>query len=159
MPLKTLGDRFVLQQDTARQGGMGRVFKAFDVTNSATCGIKTLGTSTQASQLHELAMTRDLEALESLRHPNIVSLIAHGKDDELGPYFAMEWLETDLKTRCQKNPYPNWWSFWRDVGRPILAALCYAYAKKRVHRDLKPANIMFDASGEVKLIDGPPRFL
>lgn len=153
MPLKTLGDRFVLQQDTARQGGMGKVFKAFDVTNSATCGIKTLGTATQASQLHELAMTRDLEALESLRHPNIVSLIAHGKDDELGPYFAMEWLETDLKTRCQKNPYPNWWSFWRDVGRPILGALCYAYAKKRVHRDLKPANIMFDASGEAKLID------
>lgn len=153
MSLKILGDRFVLQQDTVRPGGMGKVFKALDVTNSATCGIKTLGTTTQASQLHALAMTRDIEALESLRHPNIVSIIAHGKDDELGPYFAMEWLETDLKAKCRQNPYPSWQSFWRDVGRPILGALCYAYAKKRVHRDLKPANIMFNASGEAKLID------
>ncbi|MEO8673349.1 MAG: AAA domain-containing protein [Tahibacter sp.] len=153
MPLKTIGDRFVLQQETARQGGMGTVFKALDVTDGATCGIKTLGTTMQVSPLHELAMTRDLEALESLRHPNIVSLISHGKDEELGPYFAMEWLETDLKTKCQQTPYLSWQAFWQDVGRPILGALCYAYAKKRVHRDLKPANIMFKAPGEAKLID------
>lgn len=153
MPLKILDDRFVLQHNSARQGGMGKVFKALDVTNGATCGIKTLGTTTQISPLHELAMTRDLEALESLRHPNIVSLISHGRDEELGPYFAMEWLETDLKTKCQQTPYLSWQSFWQAVGRPILGALCYAYAKKRVHRDLKPANIMFNSSGEAKLID------
>jgi len=153
VPLKTLGDRFVLQHDSARQGGMGKVFKALDVTDGATCGIKTLGTTIRVSALHELAMTRDLEALESLRHPNIVSLIAHGIDEELGPYFAMEWLETDLKIKCRQAPYPSWKSFWQAVGSPVLGALCYAYAKKRVHRDLKPANIMFNASGDAKLID------
>lgn len=153
MPLKSIGDRFVLQQDPARQGGMGKVFKALDVTNGATCGIKTLGTTVQVSPLHELAISRELEALESLRHPNIVSLVSHGKDEELGPYFAMEWLEVDLKVKLRQSPYPHWQAFWQAVGRPILGALCYAYAKKRVHRDLKPANIMFNAFGDAKLID------
>jgi serine/threonine protein kinase len=132
---------------------MGKVLKALDVASGAACGIKTLGTTIQVSALHELALTRDLEALESLRHPNIVSLISHGRDDELGPYFVMEWLDVDLKAKCQEKPYSSWQSFWQAVGRPILGSLCYAYAKKRVHRDLKPANIMFNSLGEAKLVD------
>lgn len=151
--LKTLGDRFVLLQETPRQGGMGKVLKALDVASGVACGIKTLGTTTQVSALHELALTRDLEALESLRHPNIVSLISHGRDEELGPYFVMEWLDVDLKAKCQEKPYSSWQAFWQAVGRPILGSLCYAYAKKRVHRDLKPANIMFNSLGEAKLVD------
>ena len=35
----------------------------------------------------------------------------------------------------------------------LLKALHHCHSQNIIHRDIKPANIMFDASGEIKLID------
>lgn len=152
MPLRSVGDRFVLL-DAGKPGGMAKVLRAMDTTTGSQCGIKALQTAHDPSSLNCLAMTRDIESLEALRHPHIVRLISHGRDDDLGVYLAMEWLEVDLKSACLKTPYLDWTTYWKQVGAPLLAALCYAYAKKRIHRDVKPANIMFNAEGDLKLID------
>lgn len=152
MALKSVGDRFVLL-DAGKPGGMAKVLRAMDTTTGSQCGIKALQTAHDPSSLNCLAMTRDIESLEALRHPHIVRLISHGRDHDLGVYLAMEWLEVDLKSACLQTPYLDWTTYWKQVGAPLLAALCYAYAKKRIHRDVKPANIMFDAEGDLKLID------
>ncbi|MBW0450646.1 hypothetical protein EN871_09305 [bacterium M00.F.Ca.ET.228.01.1.1] len=132
---------------------MGKVFCARDLRTGDLCALKVLDISRRGSALHETALRRELEALESLTHKHIVPLIGHGSDAELGSYIAIKWLKDDLETRCANAPFPNWDAFWQAVGEPILGALCYAFVKNRVHRDFKPANVMFDDAGDAKLID------
>lgn len=153
MAIKLVEDRFALQLGSAREGGMGKVFKVRDINTGKSCALKVMDGARRESPLYELAMQRELDALHSLSYPHIVSLVAHGNDDELGRFVVMDWLEQDLKARCKDEPYADWNAFWQSVGAPILGALCYAFIKGRIHRDLKPANIMFDDAGDPKLID------
>jgi serine/threonine protein kinase len=150
---RIVDERFAVDLSSAREGGMGKVFRARDLRSGDLCALKVLDISRRGSALHELALQRELEALGSLTYRHIVPLIGHGADAELGPYIAIKWLNDDLESRCENAPFPSWDAFWRAVGEPILGALCYAFVKNRVHRDFKPANIMFDDAGDAKLID------
>jgi serine/threonine protein kinase len=110
-------------------------------------------------------------ALESaiamrLQHPNIVAVVAIGKDDAGAPYFVMEWLDgVDLKTllrwligqRAQMHPAQA-----LAIGARIARALSHAHALTDdqgsaplgvVHRDVSPHNIFMTREGAVKLLD------
>lgn len=41
----------------------------------------------------------------------------------------------------------------REIIRMVLMALTHCHALNIVHRDIKPENIMFDAQGQVRLVD------
>lgn len=153
MPIKVIAGRFAVDDSKVRPGGMGRVYRATDLEEQKACAFKVLDSSRQGSKLHELALTRELEALSRVSHPNIVRLVAHGDCDEFGTYVVFEWLEQDFDSRKAQSPWSTFHAYYADVGRGILEGLCYAYTKGITHRDLKPSNIMFDAEGRPKLVD------
>jgi serine/threonine protein kinase len=69
---------------------MGLVYRATDSLSGQPVALKLLYTdSAEAPQ----RFSRAASVLAELRHPSIVSYIAHGVTDLGLPFLAMEWLE------------------------------------------------------------------
>ncbi len=94
---------------------------------------------------------REMDLLEKLSHPNIVSIKGKGLYKNK-PYFITEYLEgKDLEKVIEKDRLSS--SHTISVMMPILDALIHAMKYNIIHRDIKPANIFFLNSRQIKLID------
>ncbi|HNT86592.1 MAG TPA: serine/threonine-protein kinase, partial [Candidatus Hydrogenedentes bacterium] len=88
----------------------------------------------------------------SLSHPNIVSIYAVGKHEDVR-YIAMEYIKGKTLTTLIRE------AGRLSVGRALEITLQAADALKAahrvgmVHRDIKPDNIMIDEFGRVKVMD------
>jgi len=136
---------------------MGIVFLAHDEHTGLPVALKMLQAPGDSEVAHRFA--REAQILTSLRHPGIVSYIAHGLT-EGQPFLAMEWLEgEDLAGRLAHKPLSLSESL--QMLMRVAAALAAAHAQGIVHRDLKPSNL-FLRSGrpqDVVLLDfGIARF-
>jgi len=107
---------------------------------------------------------REREALEALKHPNIVEMRAAGFDPDRDQYYvALEWLDEallDYIKRCEeegvgeeRNPGAGWDSFSQLTLVPLLDGLAMAHSRRIWHRDIKPQNVMMDPDGHPKLAD------
>lgn len=98
---------------------------------------------------------REAQTLETLRHPHIVPVLRHGRDDKSGllymimPYMAGGTLENVLAQASAGLP-PH---AVASILAQLADALDYAHAAGVIHRDVKPANVLLDAQGEVALSD------
>ncbi|HKB59602.1 MAG TPA: serine/threonine-protein kinase [Gallionellaceae bacterium] len=89
-----------------------------------------------------------------LNHPNIVSLIESGVDEDGLPYIIMEHVDGEaLDIFSAPNvTLPD--EMIIDVVRQTAEALDYACKRGVIHRDLKPANILLQHdNGQVKIAD------
>ena len=123
---KVLDDRFALSVER-REGGMAWVQKAMDLQTGEYCAIKRMRLL-EDEILAKESFRRELEALQALRHPNIVRMIAYGIDQQRRPYLALEWIEENLDDVIHARPKPiRWNEFWPVIGRPILEADTFYY--------------------------------
>jgi eukaryotic-like serine/threonine-protein kinase len=98
-------------------------------------------------------LLHEAEVGQELAHPNIIRIVAVGRDAN-NPYFVMEFFPAgSLKARIMRKEA----DFIREKGQDILkqtaTGLAFMNAKGWVHRDVKPDNILVNSAGEVKLID------
>jgi len=71
-----IDQRFAVDLDSARSGGMGKVYKAQDLREAGKqCAVKAIDLTRVGSPLHELAIQREIDALGKLKHPHIVPLL------------------------------------------------------------------------------------
>jgi len=135
----------------ARSGGMGSVYRARDQLTGAPVAIKMA--NTDSPELSD-RFARETVVLCELKHPAIVSYVAHGKTAAGDTYLAMEWLEgEDLAQRLMRGPLEL--SEVIALGTRAAHGLSAAHARGLVHRDVKPSNI-FLPGGEVdraKILD------
>src|SRR5687767_6183954 len=98
-----LGSRYVLRE-VLGSGGMGTVYRATDRLNRqdialkrVTVPTKRLDFASRASIMdsgnYRRALAQEFRTLASLRHPNIISVLDYGFDDQQQPYLTMELLE------------------------------------------------------------------
>lgn len=125
-----------------REGGASRVVKAIDQQTAEVVAVKLISRA-DADDTHRVFFQREVEALERLTHPNIVSLLDHGEDEtEDAFYLVFPWVDKRLRDVLPPPEDFGWDDFANTYGLALLDALAYAHQRDVVHRDVKPANIL-----------------
>ncbi len=151
-----IGGRHRLQSVTGR-GGMGVVWKARDEVSGRLTAVKFPLFSGPNQAQAEATYLREVLTTGASRHPNVVSVVDHGRTADGRLYIAFELLDgEDLATtleQVEKLSVPA--AAW--VGVQVVEGLAAAHSRGIVHRDIKPSNIVVVRSGErfcaAKLID------
>lgn len=132
-------------------GGLGVVFKAWDVQLSDWVALKFLSDRLSGDANAELCMASEATITAALSHPNICRSFGFASTDDGRPFIVMQYCEgTTLKRVLETGPL--------SVGDAVAIAaqvadgVAYLHRRKVVHSDIKPANVMVTPDG-VKLID------
>ena len=129
-------------------GGFGAVYLAERESDGYPVAIKVMLSRVAVDESSRLKFAQEVKLLESLRHANIVSLIASGSAGGAF-YFVMEY--------CPGGSLADYMvakggKLSAKTALPIflqaLEGLAYAHAQGVVHRDLKPANILLTGTPE-----------
>ena len=130
-------------------GGMGKVFKAFDITLRRTVALKFL-TPVQGVADRDRIL-REARAASTLDHKNIATIHAVEENDDgqlfiVMPYYNGETLA--VRMQCGISPSDN-----LNILVQIAQGLAHAHDHFIVHRDIKPSNVIITRDGVAKIVD------
>jgi serine/threonine protein kinase len=145
-------------------GGMGTVFRAFDVQLKRHVALKVLNTLDQDS-LERFVREREITA--DLDHPNFVRVLSMGYLSTEGgrrPFYTMplirgETLGMMIRRRAQPDEEGEHLREEFTLHRllQLVQQLCLALESAHdigiIHRDLKPANVVIGPYGELYIVD------
>ena len=133
------------------QGGMGEVYRAFDLILNQAVALKFLA----GPKISEPALARfrnEVRIARQVSHPNVCRVYDIGMVEGLH-FISMEYLDGEdldsLIRRIGRIPQDKGIEF----ARKICGGLAAAHDRGVLHRDLKPANIMIDGRGQVRITD------
>jgi eukaryotic-like serine/threonine-protein kinase len=133
-------------------GGMGTVYRAFDMVLDRMVAVKLMKREliTNTKALDDFY--REARACASLNHTNIIHIYTF--DEWEGQrYLVMELADRgSLDSRIEKQTRVAELDVL-DIGIKIASALDLALKHSLLHRDIKPGNILFDSDSEPKLVD------
>jgi len=131
-PGSLFANRFEIEQ-LAGSGGMGTIYRARDGYDGGRVALKLLHPEMGGPDEGERFL-REAQLLSELRHPNIVSYVAHGVTSTGQRYLAMEWLEgTDLGHHLTYHALSLADSV--SIIEQVAAALTMAHGRGIIHRD------------------------
>jgi serine/threonine protein kinase len=153
-PSTTVGGRFVIERLIGR-GGMGEVYKAFDLKRQRSAAIKTV---LAARCDDRRAMTRlavELAATRKITHPNVCRALGTGvhlEGDLSFRFIVMDYIEGEtLGQRSRRQgalPLPE----ALLVARQILLGLEAIHAAGVAHLDVKSDNVMLREGHEPRAV-------
>jgi serine/threonine-protein kinase len=147
-----LADRYRLD-DRIAAGGMGEVWRAFDLVLGRPVAVKLL--KDEYAQHPETLERFRAEARHTaaVSHPGIAQMYDYGEPGPgQPPFLVMELVEgaplTQLLARGPLDP-----ARVMDMVAQAAAGLYAAHAAGLVHRDVKPGNLLVSPDGTVKITD------
>jgi serine/threonine protein kinase len=149
-PIHRLGEYELLEP--LGQGGMGQVWKARHRKLGKLVAVKLIRPDQEKSHQAVLRFAREMRALGSLSHPQVVEASDAGESDGV-VYLVMQLIEgEDLANYVrERGPLPV--ADACELARQVAVGLAYLHGRGLVHRDLKPSNLMRTPAGEVKILD------
>ncbi|KAH3902338.1 serine/threonine/tyrosine protein kinase RAD53 SCDLUD_002158 [Saccharomycodes ludwigii] len=144
---------FSIQDEVVGQGAFATVKKAIDRSTGKTYAVKIINKKKMATTELEGA-ARELDILQRLEHPRVVSLKAFYEDSN-NYYLVMEFVSGgDLMDFVAAHGPINE-DASREIIKQILEAIDYIHSKGISHRDLKPDNVLIEQDSPVlvKLTD------
>ena len=134
------------------RGGMGVVYEGLDERHGQRVAVKVLNESLTVEGDLARRFEREAMILKALEHPNIVRLVAWGRE-ALRLYIAMEFLDgvtvEEMIRRRGRLPL----DVALAIGEPVARAVQYVHEQGYVRNDIKPNNIMITSTGRVCLLD------
>jgi hypothetical protein len=133
------------------EGGMARVFDAFDERLERPVAVKVLRPETEALPGMRERFQQEARLAARLVHPNIVSVLDYGEAGA-SSYLVMERLPgSTLRDELSRGPMAP--VRLVAVLTETLAALAAAHKFGVLHRDIKPSNILLQDDGHAKITD------
>jgi serine/threonine protein kinase len=133
------------------RGGMGAVYKAWQVRLKRTVAIKVIRADAYADAGAAARFQAEAEAAARFQHPHIVQVYEVGEHEGMG-YLVLEYAAGGgldrLLAESLQDP--------RDSARLIetlARAIHFAHQRGIIHRDLKPANVLLTEEGIPKITD------
>ena len=136
------------------QGGMGEVWKGYDIQLGRPVAIKALRGDLGVTQEAKLLRLRaEAQNSANLAHPNIAALFEYYEHDGIG-FLVMEYVPSkSLADLFHEQNGPMEPTRLLPILIQTARGLFVAHSHGVIHRDVKPANIMVSDSGEVKITD------
>lgn len=132
-------------------GGFAWVYRGYDPELEIPVALKVLKPQFAGDPVFEERFRREASTAARLRHPNIVTIYAVGRQGD-AVYFAMDYLPSGLAERLETSPtLPE--EFVVRVGIDVARALGFAHREGVIHRDIKVDNILFDSHGNAVVCD------
>jgi serine/threonine-protein kinase len=133
-------------------GRLAQVYRATDASGQSVA-IKLLAPEAEMDDpsAHQ-RFEREIHMLAGIDHPNVIRLLGHGIDDELGPYLVTPLVEGEtLRALMSRGPVIPEIALLavHQIARGIQAM----HAAGVLHRDLKPENVMVRSDGSIVIID------
>lgn len=154
----TLDKYEVLQK--VGEGGMATVYRGRHSTLDRTVAIKILHPHLSSSTRNRTRFKREVQAIERLRHENILEIYDYSGNEVSDCYIVTEFVDgaTLSSLLATHGSLPS--EVVAQIGIALCHALGYAHEQGVLHRDVKTDNVMLRTDGTVKLMDfGIARFL
>jgi serine/threonine protein kinase len=144
-------------------GGMAEVYLAQRADGMLKRNVVMKVVRAHLQEKDRLRFIGEMQAQESLSHPNIAQIFDAGQLEDGRPFMIIEYVEgqslremlVDQKSGDQ-NPVALPLEVVAEIAEQACAGLGEAHRKKIVHRDIKPENIIVSRDGDqykVKIID------
>ena len=133
------------------EGGMARVFDAFDERLERPVAVKVLRPEIGALPGMRKRFQQEARISARLVHPHIVAVLDYGEDGSAS-YLVMERLPGHtLRDEIARGPLPT--QRVVALSGETLTALAAAHKCGVLHRDIKPSNILLDENGHAVITD------
>ena len=133
-------------------GGMGVVFKAFDLVLERPVALKFLSPNLVVSSSDKEVLLREARAASALDHPNIGVIHGIEESEDRQLFIVMAYYEGEtLAQKLARGPIPVHDSL--DLATQIARGLSAAHAHRIIHRDVKPSNIIITNDNMAKIVD------
>jgi len=134
------------------RGGMGEVYKAYDLKVGQMVALKFLSVAMSGDPAMLARFAGEVRVARQVSHPNVCRVYDIG-ELEGQTFLSMEYVDGEdlasLLKRIGRLPADK----AVDLARGLCAGVAAAHEKGIVHRDLKPANVMIDGRGQVVVMD------
>ncbi|HZW30437.1 MAG TPA: protein kinase [Isosphaeraceae bacterium] len=133
------------------RGGMGTVYKAWQVRLKRVVALKVIRTDAYADPGAAARFQAEAEAAARLQHPNLVPVFEIGEHEGMG-YLVLEYVAGGGLDRRLAGALQD----PRDAARlleTLARAIHSAHQQGIIHRDLKPANVLLTTDGIPKITD------
>ncbi len=154
LPFESLGEYRLIRRLGA--GGMGTVYLAVQESLGRRVALKVIRSERAGTFEAEARFGREVQAISKLRHPNIVTVLGSGEDQDVR-YFAMELIQGkgldellhEAAERGEKLPLQQVLKWIHGIAWALDAA----HQAGIIHRDVKPSNIMITPDNHPMLMD------
>jgi len=139
-------DRYQIQ-GLAGQGGMARVYRAWDPKHNRIVAIKMMNPELRQDPDSIRRFRHSARALYNLRHTHITRVFSAGDLHGI-PYLVLEYVDGASLDRWLASGRPLDVRFVVHIIDQVAFALDYAHSRGVVHRDIKPSNILVTRDGQ-----------
>ena len=150
-PGRILGERYQIREVLGR-GGMGEVFRAFDLKLRVEVALKAVRVERVASDRAREMLRSEVRTAREVVSPNVCRIFDRVVEDgqEL---VSMEYIDGATLADRLKERGPLELGEAREIASQFLAGLEAIHQAGLVHRDFKPENVMITRAGRVVVMD------
>jgi serine/threonine protein kinase len=139
-------------EELVGHGGMSSVYKAHDSLLERHVALKVLHAQYSGDEDFVERFKREARLVAQLQHPNIVTVIDRGEEDDR-QYIVFEYIEgenlKELVVRRGRLEVRE----ALEIALEVARGLAFAHDNGLIHRDVKPQNVLLNGDGRAKVTD------